>query len=80
MRQGLGWLTNLLRLPAKPSKHWRMPRMGLRCGFRRLSLRRIRRWPLKGFENWLIFYQPKHQGIEVVRVIHGSRDIEALLD
>ncbi len=57
-----------------------MPRMGKLCGFRRPSLRRVRRWPVKGFENWLAFYQPKRDGIEIVRVIHGSRDIEALLD
>lgn len=55
------------------------PRMGHRCGFRRPSLRRLRRWRVKGFEDWAIFYQVKRSGVEIVHIIHGSRDIEALL-
>jgi toxin ParE1/3/4 len=58
----------------------RMPRMGARCGFRRTATRRLRRWPAKGFENWLIFYQAKRDGVEIVHVLHGARDIEGLLD
>ena len=57
-----------------------MPKMGVLCGFRKLALRRLRRWPVRGFENWLIFYQIKRHGIEVVHVLHGARDIESLLD
>lgn len=54
----------------------RMPKMGPVCGFQRPSLRRVRRWPVRGFERWLIFYLAKRDGISIVRVIHGSRDIE----
>jgi toxin ParE1/3/4 len=57
-----------------------MPGMGMRCRFRKPSLSRLRRWPVNGFENWLVFYQPKRDGVEIVHVLHGSRDIEALLD
>jgi toxin ParE1/3/4 len=57
-----------------------MPRMGIRCGFRRPSLIRLRRWPVKDFENWLIFYRPKRNGVEIVHVLHGSRDIENIFD
>jgi toxin ParE1/3/4 len=56
------------------------PKIGSLCAFRKLALRRIRRWPVKGFENWLIFYQPRRNGVEIVHVIHGARDIESLLD
>ena len=56
-----------------------MPRMGVRCGFRKRAIRRLRRWPVKGFENWLIFYQPRRDGVEIVHVMHGARDIESLL-
>jgi len=38
----------------------------------------LRVWPIKAFENYLIFYQPTDAGIDVVRVIHAARDIEAL--
>jgi toxin ParE1/3/4 len=36
------------------------------------------RWfPVKGFPNYLVFYRPILRGIEVVRVLHGARDIAA---
>jgi toxin ParE1/3/4 len=54
------------------------PKMGVRCGFTRPAARKLRRWPVKGFENWLIFYYPKLYGVEVVHVMHGARDIESL--
>lgn len=28
--------------------------------------------------NYLVFYRPTDYGVEVVRVLHGSRDIEAM--
>jgi toxin ParE1/3/4 len=56
-----------------------MPKLGSLCEFRKSALRRIRRWPVKGFENWMIFYQPRRNGVEIVHVIHGARDIESLL-
>ncbi|MHC5763940.1 type II toxin-antitoxin system RelE/ParE family toxin [Nostoc sp.] len=30
--------------------------------------------------NYLIFYRPINQGIEVIRVIHGARDIQSLFE
>jgi toxin ParE1/3/4 len=47
-------------------------------GINRLA--RLRHFPVKGFENHLIFYIPRRNGIEVVRVIHGARDIESVLN
>ena len=58
----------------------KMPKLGVLCAFRSPALRRIRRWPVKGFENWLIFYLPQRNGVEIVHLIHGTRDIESLLD
>lgn len=34
---------------------------------------------VSSFDNYLIFYQPMEQGIDVVRVLHGARDLERLL-
>jgi len=34
----------------------KMPKLGVLCAFHSPALRRLRRWPVKGFENWLIFY------------------------
>jgi toxin ParE1/3/4 len=56
------------------------PKIGVRCGFSKPATRRLRRWPVNDFENWLIFYQPKVYGVEIVHVMHGARDIEKLLD
>lgn len=56
------------------------PKAGVLCGFRNAALRRVRRWQVKGFENWLIFYLPKRNGVEIVHIIHSARDIETLLD
>jgi len=37
---------------------------------------------LRGFPvgNYVIFYQPVDDGIEIVRVLHGARDIPELFD
>jgi toxin ParE1/3/4 len=41
----------------------------------------IRVYPMpSGFRNYLIFYRPLENGIEVLTILHGARDIEAVLD
>jgi toxin ParE1/3/4 len=57
-----------------------MPKIGVLCGLRKPATRRLRRWPVKDFENWLVFYQVRRYGVEIVHVLHGTRDIENLLD
>ena len=40
----------------------------------------MRRFPvLDGFEKILLFYFPLRDGVDLVRVVHGSRDLERLL-
>jgi toxin ParE1/3/4 len=34
---------------------------------------------VKGFEKHLIFYRQRETGIEIVRVLHAARDVEAIL-
>ncbi len=43
--------------------------------------RRLRAWQVPGFENYIIFYVPLRDGtgIDVVRVLHGARNIGQLL-
>lgn len=38
----------------------------------------LRRFPVKDFEDYLLFYLPHATGIDVVRVLHGARDIDSL--
>ena len=40
----------------------------------------LRIWRIDGFPNHLIFYRPIEGGIEIVRVLHGVRDIGAVLE
>ena len=39
----------------------------------------LRRVPVKGFDNYLLFYLPRPDGIDVIRVLHAARDIESIL-
>jgi toxin ParE1/3/4 len=41
-------------------------------------LKGMRRFPIRGFENYLLFYLPSRDGIDIVRVLHGARDIHSL--
>lgn len=39
----------------------------------------LRTWRIEGFEKHLIFYRPTADGIEIIRVLHGARDIDRIL-
>ncbi len=54
-----------------------MPGMGHARKFSSPLLSDVRSWAIPGFKNHLIFYRPIQSGIEVLRVLHGARDIEA---
>jgi toxin ParE1/3/4 len=58
----------------------RMPGMGVAISFSDSRDRNLRRWRIRGFENFLIFYRPLEDGIEVIRVLHGAREIERLFE
>lgn len=54
-----------------------MPGMGALRGFENPKFSDVRSWSVDGFRNYLIFYRKTPGGIEVIRVIHGARDIDA---
>jgi len=58
----------------------RMPGMGVATSFTDERDRDLRRWRVRGFENFLIFYRPMEDGIEVIRVLHGAREMERLFE
>jgi toxin ParE1/3/4 len=35
----------------------------------------MRSFPVKRYRNYVIFYRPRPDGIEVIRVLHGARDL-----
>ena len=56
------------------------PLMGRVTEFRNPALRGMRMLRIAGFTRHLVFYRPIQNGIEVIRVIHASRDVETLLE
>jgi toxin ParE1/3/4 len=57
------------------------PEMGSHRGFYNPSLDDLRMMRLHNFKNYLIFYRPPREGkIEIIRVIHGARDLPALFE
>ncbi len=58
----------------------KMPGMGKLCKFSHPSLANVRQQSIKGFKNYLVFYQTTDNGVEIIRVIHGARDIQAIFE
>ncbi|MBI4663308.1 MAG: type II toxin-antitoxin system RelE/ParE family toxin [Verrucomicrobia bacterium] len=54
------------------------PGLGRPRRFRNPRLRDVRSWRVSGFDNYLIFYRIVPDGVQVLHVYHGARDIEAL--
>jgi toxin ParE1/3/4 len=40
----------------------------------------LRKWAVKDFKKYLIFYRYDDESIEVVRVVHAARDIPAIFE
>jgi toxin ParE1/3/4 len=57
-----------------------MPGMGQRRETSNLLLAGLRVWRVDGFPNHLIFYRPIEGGIEIIRILHAARDIDAVLE
>ncbi|MGH1397038.1 MAG: type II toxin-antitoxin system RelE/ParE family toxin [Trichormus sp.] len=43
-------------------------------------LQGLRKWTVKGFKKYLIFYFERDKNIEIVRVLYAGRDIERILE
>lgn len=46
---------------------------------KRPELANIRKWRVKDFDNHLIFYEPRPDGVSIVRVLHSASDCWQLL-
>lgn len=56
------------------------PEMGAACEYRGARGKGLRRWRIKGFENYLIFYRPFSDRVEIARVLHGARDLKRIFE
>jgi toxin ParE1/3/4 len=55
-----------------------MPGMGAVRKYSDPELEVIRVRRIDGFDSYLIFYRPTESSVEIIRVIHGKRDIEVV--
>jgi toxin ParE1/3/4 len=56
-----------------------MPGMGTCYEHDHAALAGLRYFPLSRFRNYVVFYRPVADGIEIVRVLHGARDVPGIL-
>ncbi|CAG0963336.1 hypothetical protein PHYC_00847 [Phycisphaerales bacterium] len=54
------------------------PNIGRRVITGRRRLRSLRRWPVSGFRNFLIFYRADSKTLTVVGIYHGARDLDTV--
>jgi toxin ParE1/3/4 len=55
-------------------------KIGATRSFRDSSLQDVRMWRVKGFEKYLIFYQPFSDGIKILHVVHSARNYNLLFE
>jgi toxin ParE1/3/4 len=59
----------------------RMPTVGTAWESADPRLAGVRVYPLpRGFRNYLVFYRPLADGVEILTVLHGARDLRLALD
>lgn len=70
------FLDSLERAYERLSLH---PMIGVACEGLSPRLDSVRRWGVPGFPNHLIFYREGSGCVEILRILHGARDLEAIL-
>ena len=58
----------------------RHPSLGKPCRILRHREQGVREFGISGFSRHLVIYRAIPEGIEVIRVIHASRDLDTLLE
>ena len=56
----------------------RRPMLGKPTRIEALRTDAVREFPVKGFERYIVFYRSIREGIEILRVLHGARDLDSL--
>ena len=54
------------------------PNIGWHSRLRNSALKSLRVFRVKDFERMLILYRPLQDGVEILRVVHGSRSLQSL--
>jgi len=69
-------LDSVQRACARISEH---PQIGEACEGLAPKLLGLRHWPVPGFPSYLIFYRVTPSQIQILRLLHGARDLGAVL-
>ena len=56
-----------------------MPGLGARYDHENPALADLRCFPISHFKKFLVFYRPVENAIEIVRVLHGAREVSRIL-
>lgn len=55
-----------------------LPEIGSACDFDRQEITGLRRLPVPKFKNYLIFYRHTLEEVEILRILHGARNVSSL--
>lgn len=55
------------------------PEMGWHPRIRHASLKGVRMWRISGFEDMLVFYRPQPNGVDILRIVNGKRNLRKFL-
>jgi toxin ParE1/3/4 len=55
------------------------PRIGKSVDFVFDHMGEVRQWRIKNFQDYLVFYRVQDDRVEILRVLHGARDLEGIL-
>jgi toxin ParE1/3/4 len=58
----------------------KMPGMGSIFATNNTRLQGVRKWSVKDFRKYLIFYIERDNVVEIVRILYAARDISSILD
>src|SRR2546430_1715605 len=53
---------------------------GLGAAWESTTVPDLRFWPLTRYRNYVVFYRPIANGVEILRVVHGAQDYPRLLE
>ena len=53
------------------------PQAGSKAGFQHAP--KVRKWVIQPFPNYLIFYEDRADGILMIRLLHGARELPRLI-
>jgi toxin ParE1/3/4 len=56
------------------------PHMGARRDLLNPQISNLRMQPVRGFDNELIYYRPREDGIELIRVLRGRQNVAEIFE